>query len=127
MILELNIGLDVTGGVNTTAAYHARATQAIARLTGCHILDTERYETRYDGPEGTTVEPGLFVHLHTNNVLFADQNVYQLAVLLGQDCISVYSPRLQSGRLIGPRAAQWGAFNPEFFHRPAVEELQEAA
>ena len=40
---------------------------------------------------------------------------YYLAQVLGQDCIAVYRPDLQKGRLIGPKAEAWGEFNPEFF------------
>ena len=40
---------------------------------------------------------------------------YYLAQVLGQDCIAVYQPDAQKGRLIGPKAEAWGEFNPEFF------------
>lgn len=42
-------------------------------------------------------------------------NVYHLSILLEQDCIAIYNPRTQLGELAGPRAADWGDFNPEFF------------
>lgn len=38
-----------------------------------------------------------------------------VAVLTGQDCIAVYCRDLGRGELIGPRAAEWGPFNPEYF------------
>ena len=38
-----------------------------------------------------------------------------LAEALNQDCIAVYYPKEQRGALIGPRAAAWGEFSPEFF------------
>lgn len=40
---------------------------------------------------------------------------YIVAQRLDQDCIAVYDPRSDIGRLIGPNAAAWGSFNPEFF------------
>lgn len=127
MNIELNIGLNVEGGTNTPAAFDARANQAIARLIGCALLETTRYETTYQGPDGDTTEPGLFVRLDTNNLFFAEQTVYFLSVLLDQDCISVYYPALESGRLVGPRSSKWGAFDADFFHRPATVELRAAA
>lgn len=46
--------------------------------------------------------------------------VYTLATVLGQDCIAVWHPLQpgQPGELIGPSAAAWGEFNPEFFVLP---------
>jgi hypothetical protein len=41
--------------------------------------------------------------------------IHEVAVALGQDCIACYDPSYRHGRLIGPRAAAWGEFNPEFF------------
>lgn len=127
MQLELNIGLNADGQANTPAHHDARAAQALARLTSGRILQATRYETTYDGPDGATTEPGLFVRLDTNNFFSAEENVYSLAVLLGQDCISLYSPLHHTGRLIGPRAAQWGAFDYRFFHRPEHVTLPVAA
>jgi hypothetical protein len=37
---------------------------------------------------------------------------------LGQECIALYYPGAEFGQLIGPRAAAWGEFNPEFFLMP---------
>lgn len=33
-----------------------------------------------------------------------------------QDAVAIYSEGLQAGILCGPRAAQWGPFNPEYFY-----------
>lgn len=38
-----------------------------------------------------------------------------LAEKLNQDCIAVYIPSKNEGHLYGPRASEWGDFNPEFF------------
>ena len=56
--------------------------------------------------------------------------VHRLAVNLGQDCIAAHDGA--DGALIGPDAAAWGDFNPEFFFnldgsRMAVPALPLAA
>lgn len=38
-----------------------------------------------------------------------------LAERLHQDCVAILDNETGEGRLVGPRAAKWGAFNPEFF------------
>lgn len=41
--------------------------------------------------------------------------VFHRATALGQDCIAANNTDTEGGVLIGPDAAAWGAFNPEFF------------
>lgn len=45
------------------------------------------------------------------------QAINDLAVVLAQDCIAVYCKNNGEGRLIGPRADNWGVFNPELFFK----------
>jgi hypothetical protein len=126
MRIELNIGLNATGRTNTPAACDERAEHALSRLS-CAVIESHRYVTTYEGPDGDTTEPGLFVALNTNNYFLTVQSVYMIAALLHQDCISVYAPSLNSGRLVGPRASPWGAFDLDFFHRADAVVLQAAA
>lgn len=39
----------------------------------------------------------------------------RVALRLKQDAIAVWLPDAQDGTLVGPDAAKWGPFNPEFF------------
>jgi hypothetical protein len=50
-----------------------------------------------------------------------------LAKTLGQDCIAIYDPCYCMGNLLGPKAAEWGPFNPEFFILPDGTRLAEPA
>ena len=60
-------------------------------------------------------EPTLVCEVHVDPIR-ASNKIYELAVLLGQDCIGAYTPASGVGILIGPKP--WGAFNPEFFILP---------
>lgn len=54
-----------------------------------------------------------------------DAQVYQLAVMLDQDCIAVWDRTHREGRLVGPRAAEWGEFDPSLFLLPSGRPLSE--
>jgi hypothetical protein len=41
--------------------------------------------------------------------------IYRSAQQLDQDCIAVYDESIKQGILVGPKAAQWGDFNPTYF------------
>lgn len=61
-------------------------------------------------------EPTLVVMVTSiNGPAFTLANLRQLAIDLGQDCIAVYRPQVGRGALIGPKAAEWGPFNPQYF------------
>lgn len=121
MHLEISLRLDVVGQTNTQATCDARASQALARLTIGRILQATRHQVINQGPAGTTMGPGLFVRLDTKSLLQAEHAVYSVSVLLGQDCIALYNPERRTGRLIGPRADRWGAFDAALFQQPLSE------
>lgn len=60
---------------------------------------------------GKTNEPTLIVHALDIN----EMQVYDISESLGQDCIAVYDLHECSGKLIGPKADQWGSFNADYF------------
>jgi hypothetical protein len=64
-------------------------------------------------------EPTLVVEVTSlNGPRMTLAALHQLSVDLGQDCVGVYRPKTKGGALIGPKAAAWGEFNPEFFILP---------
>jgi hypothetical protein len=51
--------------------------------------------------------------------------LYALSVRLLQECIAVFNTATHEGQLYGPRAADWGPFNPEYFFLPSGRRMSE--
>lgn len=120
MKIEMNIGLDVAGSANRLVDIERRAKVAIDHLKA--VFDKpyiRRYESEYEGPNGIVLESGLFVSVEGE--LKASWLVYAaaetLAKQLEQDCIAIYLPAARFGKLVGPKAEAWGAFNINYFKR----------
>lgn len=114
MDVILNIGLnsDTLGSIETNTALQALSDNGFF-VHGSQVFNSD-------------TEPTLVVtgRLTGDDSVDNTKNLYRVAVLLGQDCIAVYSDRLIAfGALIGPRAAAWGDFNPEFFVMPDGSRL----
>lgn len=112
MKLILNIGLaragkpDIGPCVALTAVREAGFTTDATKLD---VSDTERtliVETEWHG-----------------DYTLLDRTAEKVADWLEQDCIAVCTPCFGSGKLIGPRADKWGAFNPAFFIMPDGRRL----
>jgi hypothetical protein len=101
MRVILNIGLARDGNKNIGVGTVLRELdQRGFNLQGC-------YRICHSDTEITVVAE---VELETVN-----NPVRYLAQILGQDCIAAYIPKVNKGKLIGPKAAEWGEFNPEKF------------
>lgn len=96
----LNIGLS-TGGASIADSTVFKAMRAAGILW-------ERYTQR----ESDT-EPTLVVEAYCN-----DHQVDLVSQWLEQDCIAVWDLMHREGRLVGPRAADWGEFDPDQFIMP---------
>lgn len=115
MIIELNIGLNVTNGDNSVhgrISRHGRALQFLrnsaylASVSGTRLVQSATEETLV-----------VKLTLDTWSIAETRQELFELAQFLEQDCVAVYNPSAFSGELVGPNAAAWGEFNPEFFLR----------
>jgi hypothetical protein len=119
MEVVLNIGLARTGKPN---------------LKTSEVLDTlaregfrvRTFETFQSDTEPTLVITAIFGLWSTKNAVLG-QAVHRAAVALDQDCIGAWLLPSASGALIGPRAAEWGDFNPEFFIMPDGRRLASPA
>jgi hypothetical protein len=114
MRIELNIGLNISGTDNTQEQRDVRAQFALNELAKSgslnHVLQARRATS--------STEDTLIVECRTN--AGADQiraELFELSELLGQDCIAVYNATSWTGELVGPDAAAWGEFNPDYFLR----------
>ena len=116
MNIELNIGLDVPGATNTPASRDMLAVRATAYLTGAFAgVATRRYESSYQQDGVTVTEAGMAVRLTAERPV--DWMIAGLSAILAQDCIGVLDADTGAGVLVGPKAAAWGDFNPEYFNR----------
>ena len=108
MKVILNIGLAREGkpDIGPCVALQAVRSYGFApELSKIDVSDTERT---------------LIVKTEAGHDLF--YRAHRLAETLEQDCIAVATER-GAGKLYGPRAAAWGAFNPAFFIMPDGRRL----
>ena len=112
MEVILNIGLNTN--TNTRTVLEAiDAVQATADA-GFRVISTEVFNS--------DTEPTLVVVADDLDRPGFDNRVFELARRLQQDCIALFTAE-GYGDLLGPNAAAWGAFNPEFFILPTGERL----
>lgn len=104
MKFTLNIGLNSSKG----AIKPAKALLAV-QLNNLVVVNSAVHTS--------DTEPTLVVQVETlhKNPRWFLTSIERLAVELHQDCIAVYRPELGGGALIGPKAAEWGAFDPKQF------------
>lgn len=112
----LNIGLDkATADTPEAAGYNLFMRRVICATDalqghGFKIIRSRVHQSDTEPTLVALVETGL---AHTDITVFTQ--VTKLSEALGQDCIALYNPASGRGALIGPRAAAWGTFNPEYF------------
>jgi len=107
-MLVLNFGLernDTGGSIAPDCIMAALIGRSCAPVCGgVHQSDTE--------------PTAVFIVDHLN-----DAQAHRLCEMFAQDCIAVWDPSTNRGRLIGPKADAWGAFAPEYFILPTGERL----
>lgn len=101
----LNIGLHVRGGKLDWGTVLASLHKEGVRIIRC----TEKQSAS---------EPTLVVEIDR---ALTDNEAYWISVALGQDCIAQQTHDGE-GQLHGPKADDWGPFNPDYFL--TFEEVQ---
>lgn len=112
----INIGLNTADGAITPE--EARET---LRAYGFSILRDAVLES--------DTEPTLVAEVINPGAspIILPQLLHIVAEALDQDCIAVYRECTLGGALVGPRAAEWGPFNPEYFLLLDGRRLSEVA
>jgi len=99
-LMILNIGMDTNDGRGITIAQiNAALRLANARAVAAAVRRSDS-------------EPTYVVELSD---ALTEGSVFALAEILEQDAIAVWDMVSETGKLIGPKAASWGAFDPERF------------
>lgn len=117
MQVLLNIGLDNVPVVGESFTNGVRNPAVVERLfTVIHALRAAGFKVQASKLLQSDTEPTLAARvLFCGHMTDFNQVLHDLSASLQQDCIAVYNPITGQGELIGPRAAKWGPFNPEFF------------
>lgn len=104
MRLILNIGLDV------------QATRTLAAHVALQIVAANDFRVGRHAVIQSDTEPTLVVEVGVFDFpALAWEKLKQISIDLHQDCVAAYNPTSGKGALIGPKAADWGPFNPAFF------------
>lgn len=99
--LTINIGLDTNDGGKVPLH------QAVLTLNNRFNILKSRLDVSPNGGEETLV--AIVEYWSCAYV----KKLHEICDLLKQDCIATFDG--ENGKLIGPNAAKWGNFNPDFF------------
>lgn len=112
-MITVNIGLGLPDGVAELDPQDV-AVALRGSFPGCVWSWIVHESGNHFEPERNVVAQ-LDIDAGADNYFAFIGKIYRLAVLLEQDCIAVSGHDTSPGELIGPNAADWGGFNPEFF------------
>lgn len=102
--LLLNIGLGT------------QATPEVAALVAREILVANSFFVRSAVVRDSDTEPTLVAEVQwLGDGAHFSTAIWNTCVDLHQEAIAVFSPSIQKGSLFGPKAAEWGPFDPAKF------------
>lgn len=104
----LNIGLAPSKHSGLTGLLDEASIRKALEFNLLHVL---RYEVQQSATEATAV---VQVEDLAQGIL-TSYAVYDAAQRLHQDCIAVVNDSMGIGALVGPRADEWGVFDPAYF------------
>lgn len=111
IILNVGLKIDALGDeFNTDSICSARS------FVVQQWLDSLGYDAKYKFNYSETELTLIVSILNPDNALHS--SIAQLSDVLGQDCIALYNPELNAGKLVGIHADKWGEFNKDYFLMP---------
>lgn len=112
----INIGLNTANGAITSEEARETLRAYGFSIVRDAVLDSDSEPT----PVAKVINQGA-------SPIILLQLLHRVAEALDQDCIAVYRECTLGGALVGPRAAEWGPFNPEYFLLLDGRRLSEVA
>ncbi len=108
MQIELNFEAGLGGNI-------AESIAQFECLASGYVVRSRVEAVCYNGPDGEVVTETAVVRINCDPRIVVGI-AYELAIILNEDCIAVRFNDVR-GLLVGPNAAKWGEFNPDFFIR----------
>lgn len=105
MILNIGLGSDPARATHNAA----KAVNWLSWRVVAAGLSLRVQEPTISNPEYVLVVRGTYT-----GTLYS---IHTLAKIMKQECIAVYDGNTKEGYLIGPKALNWGTFNPRKFIR----------
>ena len=115
-ILQVNLGLARNDGAADNQPFHALAALYAALASFGYVVLTRAYRLADSATERTAVADLLLVHEGRPQTDAIAKAINAAAIELAQDCIAIKLDG--AGALIGPNAAAWGEFNPQYWLAP---------
>lgn len=112
IILNVGLKIDALGDeFNTDSICSARASWVK------HILKAQGYDATSTIKKSETEQTAVII-VQNEDAILIEYGIWNIANVLGQDCIAVYFPEDSYGALIGINADKWGEFNKDYFLMP---------
>ena len=110
--IYLNIGLEVNGKFSALVEECANDCLQLA-ADGLILSVIDQHGLPKKGKDG---EKTLLVELELlQDIVRLDEWIEALCIVLQQDCIAYQFEDSTTGNLLGPKAAEWGGYQPSLF------------
>lgn len=127
MVIQLNIGLERSGFENTPEEIACRVPLAVRAMSRAGkvlhwYICPPSYQPDNEFAEWTLIGVVSAYNAEPRNredMKAMDLRMHSISEQLMQDCIAWRVPEINEGYLSGPRAKDWGPFEPKYFIGPS--------